>query len=52
MLAANLAQDTFGKDTNALTLFDEDGVHELPLAPKIVLARQLVAHIAKMLPRR
>ncbi len=52
LLAANLAQETFGKDTNALTLFDEDGVHELPLAPKIVLARQLVAHIAKMLPRR
>ncbi len=52
LLAANLAHQTFGKDTNALTLFDEDGVHELPLAPKIVLARQLVAHIAKMLPRR
>jgi phosphopantothenoylcysteine decarboxylase/phosphopantothenate--cysteine ligase len=52
LLAANLAQETFGKDTNALTLFDEDGVHELPRAPKIVLARQLVAHIAKMLPRR
>src|SRR5438034_2115550 len=52
LLAANLAQDTFGKDTNALTLFDEDGVHELPIAPKIVLARQLVAHIANMLPRR
>src|SRR6267143_1013656 len=51
LLAANLAHETFGKDTNALTLFDEDGVHELPLAPKIVLARQLVAHIAKMLPR-
>jgi len=49
LLAANLAHETFGKDTNALTLFDEDGVHELPLAPKIVLARQLVAHIAKML---
>ncbi|MGB5080574.1 MAG: bifunctional phosphopantothenoylcysteine decarboxylase/phosphopantothenate--cysteine ligase CoaBC [Burkholderiales bacterium] len=52
LLAANLAHETFGKDTNALTLFDEDGVHELPLAPKIVLARQLVAHIAKMLPGR
>src|SRR5258705_6301329 len=51
LLAANLAHETFGKDTNALTLFDEDGAHELPLAPKIVLARQLVAHIAKMLPR-
>jgi phosphopantothenoylcysteine decarboxylase/phosphopantothenate--cysteine ligase len=52
LLAANLAHETFGKDTNALTLFDENGVHPLPLAPKIVLARQLVAHIAKMLPGR
>jgi phosphopantothenoylcysteine decarboxylase/phosphopantothenate--cysteine ligase len=52
LLAANLAQETFGKETNALTLLDDGGVHELPRAPKIVLARQLVAHIAKMLPRR
>jgi len=27
----------------ALTLFDDDGLHELVRAPKIVLARQLVA---------
>ena len=52
LLAANLAHETFGKDTNALTLFDDGGVHELPRAPKIALARQLVEHIAKMLPRR
>jgi len=52
LLAANLAQETFGRDTNALTLFDDDGVHELARAPKIALARQLVAHIARMLPRR
>jgi phosphopantothenoylcysteine decarboxylase/phosphopantothenate--cysteine ligase len=52
LLAANLAQETFGKDTNALTLFDDGGVHQLERAPKIVLARQLVEHIAKMLPRR
>jgi len=51
LLAANLAHETFGKDTNALTLFDADGMYPLPPAPKIVLARQLVAHIAKMLPR-
>lgn len=51
LLAANLAQETFGKDTNALTLFDDQGAHELARAPKIVVARQLVAHIAKMLPR-
>jgi len=52
LLAANLAHQTFGKDSNALTLFDDGGVHELPRASKIVLARQLVEHIAKMLPRR
>ena len=52
LLAANLASEAFGKDTNALTLFDDAGVHELPRAPKIALARQLVEHIVKMLPRR
>jgi len=52
LLAANLASETFGRDTNALTLFDESGVHELPRAPKIALARQLVEHIARLLPRR
>jgi len=49
LLAANLAQETFGRDDNALTLLDDAGEHVLPRAPKIVLARQLVAHIARML---
>jgi phosphopantothenoylcysteine decarboxylase/phosphopantothenate--cysteine ligase len=49
LLAANLAHETFGRDDNALTLFDDAGNHELARAPKIVLARQLVAHIARML---
>jgi phosphopantothenoylcysteine decarboxylase / phosphopantothenate---cysteine ligase len=52
LLAANLAQETFGRDDNALTLFDDAGEHVLARAPKIVLARQLVAHIAQMLERR
>jgi phosphopantothenoylcysteine decarboxylase/phosphopantothenate--cysteine ligase len=52
LLAANLVQETFGKDTNALMLFDDTGVHELPRAAKIVIARQLVEHIVKMLPKR
>jgi len=52
LLAANLAQDAFGRDDNALTLFDDRGRHELARAPKIELARQLVAHIAAMLPKR
>jgi phosphopantothenoylcysteine decarboxylase/phosphopantothenate--cysteine ligase len=51
LLAANLALEAFGRDDNALTLFDDQGEKVLPRAPKIVLARQLVAHIAGMLPR-
>jgi phosphopantothenoylcysteine decarboxylase / phosphopantothenate---cysteine ligase len=49
LLAANLAHATFGRDDNALTLFDDAGEHALDRAPKIVLARRLVAHIARML---
>jgi len=52
LLAANLAQEAFGQDDNALTLFDDKGRHVLARAPKTVLARQLVAHIARMLPKR
>ena len=51
LIAANRAQDAFGKDTNALTLIDAQGEHRLASAPKIVLARQLIEHITKMLPR-
>ncbi len=50
LLAANLAQEAFGRDDNALTLFDDAGEHVLARAPKIVLARRLIAHVAKMLP--
>ncbi len=50
LLAANLAQEAFGRDDNALTLFDDSGQHVLPRAPKIELARQLIAHMARMLP--
>jgi phosphopantothenoylcysteine decarboxylase/phosphopantothenate--cysteine ligase len=51
LLAANLAQEAFGRDDNALTLFDDRGEHVLARAPKIVLARRLIAHIVSMLPR-
>jgi phosphopantothenoylcysteine decarboxylase / phosphopantothenate---cysteine ligase len=50
LLAANLAQQAFGADTNQLTLFDDSGRHELPRVSKLAAARQLVAHIASMLP--
>lgn len=49
LLAANDVHRAFGADTNELTLFDDGGRHVLPAASKIVLARQLIAHIAVML---
>jgi phosphopantothenoylcysteine decarboxylase/phosphopantothenate--cysteine ligase len=48
LIAANLAQDAIGADDNELTLFDDAGAHRLPRAPKIELARRLVAHIARL----
>ncbi|MFH1044406.1 MAG: bifunctional phosphopantothenoylcysteine decarboxylase/phosphopantothenate--cysteine ligase CoaBC [Pseudomonadota bacterium] len=51
LLAANLAQHAFGGDDNQLILFDDRGKHEFPRAPKIALARALIAHIANLLPR-
>lgn len=48
LLAANLAQHAIGADDNEITLFDDQGSHALPRAPKEVVARQLVAHIAKL----
>lgn len=48
LIAGNLIQDGFGGDDNRLVLFDDAGVHPLPPAPKSVLARQLVEHIAHL----
>ena len=49
LLVANRAQDALGSDTNAVTLIDDSGRHPLPVAPKLEVARQIVAHIAGML---
>ncbi|MBS1161107.1 MAG: coaBC [Proteobacteria bacterium] len=48
LIAGNLIQEGFGGDDNRLVLFDETGVHPLTPAPKSVLARQLVEHIAHL----
>ncbi|HYH40757.1 MAG TPA: bifunctional phosphopantothenoylcysteine decarboxylase/phosphopantothenate--cysteine ligase CoaBC [Burkholderiales bacterium] len=48
LLAANLAQNAIGADDNEVTLFDDAGAHPLPRASKDVVARELVAHIAKL----
>ncbi|MFN7752869.1 MAG: bifunctional phosphopantothenoylcysteine decarboxylase/phosphopantothenate--cysteine ligase CoaBC [Pseudomonadota bacterium] len=47
LLAANLVQEAFGVDDNALVLFDDEGRHPLPRASKLEQARQLIAHIAR-----
>jgi phosphopantothenoylcysteine decarboxylase/phosphopantothenate--cysteine ligase len=49
LLAANLAQETFGRDDNALILFDDSGEHLIERAPKRVVAQALIAHIADRL---
>jgi phosphopantothenoylcysteine decarboxylase/phosphopantothenate--cysteine ligase len=48
LLAANLAQKAIGADENEIILFDDAGAHPLTRAPKEVIARQLVDHIAKL----
>jgi len=48
LLAANLVQNAIGADDNELVLFDDEGAHPLRRASKALLARQLIAHIAKL----
>ena len=47
LLVGNIGPATFGQDDNQLLLVDEAGTKELPRAPKLVLARQLIAEIAR-----
>jgi phosphopantothenoylcysteine decarboxylase/phosphopantothenate--cysteine ligase len=49
LLAGNIGPLTFGQDDNQLLLVDEQGATELPRAPKLQLARTLVAEIARRL---
>jgi phosphopantothenoylcysteine decarboxylase/phosphopantothenate--cysteine ligase len=48
LMVANLAQQAIGSDDNEVTLFDDKGSHKLPRAPKEVVARQLISHIARL----
>ena len=52
LIIGNLIQDGFGGDENTLILFDKTGQHPLTPAPKLELARQLIAHIANLLESR
>jgi phosphopantothenoylcysteine decarboxylase / phosphopantothenate---cysteine ligase len=49
LLVGNIGHQTFGKDKNALILFDEQGHTMLPEADKHELAQQLVLQIAARL---
>ena len=49
LVVGNLGPATFGQDDNAVVLVDASGARELPKAPKLVLARRLVAEIAARL---
>jgi phosphopantothenoylcysteine decarboxylase/phosphopantothenate--cysteine ligase len=50
LLVGNIGPLTFGQDHNSLLLVDANGARELPRAPKLALARDLVAEIAARLP--
>ena len=52
LLVGNIGPLAFGQDHNSLLLVDADGMRELPRAPKLALARELVAEIAARLPAR
>ena len=52
LIVGNLIEHGFGGDDNTLILFDEDGQLPLAPAPKLELARQLMARIATLLENR
>ncbi len=49
LIVGNLIQDGFGGEENTLILFDDNGQQPLAPAPKLELARQLIARIATLL---
>ncbi len=49
LIVANLAGEALGSDENSVTLLDKNGAHPLERAPKIEVARLLLAHVAGML---
>jgi phosphopantothenoylcysteine decarboxylase/phosphopantothenate--cysteine ligase len=52
MIVANLAQSAIGADDNEVTILDDAGTHRLARAAKDVVAREIVAHAAKLYGQR
>nr|WP_307839120.1 phosphopantothenoylcysteine decarboxylase [Deefgea sp. CFH1-16] len=48
LLAANLVQTAMGHDDNEIVLLDDSGETRLARAPKIDIARKLIAHITRL----
>lgn len=48
LMVVNRAQEALGSDDNELLLLDDAGSHLLPRGDKLLLARQLIAHIARL----
>jgi phosphopantothenoylcysteine decarboxylase / phosphopantothenate---cysteine ligase len=51
LIVANRAQDALGADENAVTLIDDAGLHPIPAAQKLAVARAIVAHVAALLQK-
>ncbi len=49
LLVGNIGPATFGQDDNALLLVTPDATRELPRAPKLELARQLITYCASLM---
>lgn len=50
MLVGNLVADGLGGDDNTVIVYDDTGRHPLPRASKQAVARQIVDHLANLLP--
>jgi phosphopantothenoylcysteine decarboxylase/phosphopantothenate--cysteine ligase len=51
LVVGNLVQDGLGGDSNAVTLFDAAGAHDLPPGHKSEVARGIVVHIASLMEK-
>jgi phosphopantothenoylcysteine decarboxylase/phosphopantothenate--cysteine ligase len=52
MLVGNLLDDGLGGDENMVVIYDEEGRHPLPRAPKTYLAQRIIERIAELLPAK
>jgi phosphopantothenoylcysteine decarboxylase/phosphopantothenate--cysteine ligase len=49
MLVGNLVADSLGADDSTVTIYDDEGRHPLPRAPKAVIAGWIVDHLSRLL---